>query len=134
MTKENLIKTPAKRVRRGPVEGKNKLRVKGKDPNFEYRIVNDIDDRVNDFLERGWILDTQEDIRVGDSRIDDNSRLGKVRQISVGGGVKAVLMKIEKEFYDEDQEAKQKHVDRSEQAMRPNPNDGTYGKIDITRK
>lgn len=133
MTKENLVKTPATRVRRNPVEGKNKLKVKGEDPNYVYRIVNVTDDRVNDFLDAGWELDTDERIRVGDSRIDDNSALGKVRLISVGQGQKAVLMKIKKEWYLEDQEEKQKYVDKLEAAQRPDP-DGQYGKIEITRK
>jgi hypothetical protein len=134
MTKESLVKAPATRVRRNPVEGRNKLRVKGEKPGFVYRIVNDRDDNIHDFLERGWEIDTDEDIRVGDSRVDQDSRLGKVRMISVGGGMKAVLMRIRQDWYDEDQAAKQEYVDKSEQAMRPNPNEGTYGKVDITRK
>lgn len=134
MTKETLVKAPATRVRRNPVEGKNKLRVKGKKPEYEYRIVNDEDDRVHDFLERGWELDTDEEIRIGDSRIDEVSRLGKVRRFSVGGGQFGVLMRIRKDWKAEDDAAKQEYVDKTEQAMRPNPNEGTYGKIDITRK
>jgi hypothetical protein len=134
MTKENLVKAPAQRVRRTALEGRNRLKVKGKKPDYEYRIVNDVDDRIQDFIERGWEIDLDDDIRVGDSRIDDTSKLGKVRTISVGQGTKAVLMRIRKDWYDEDQAAKQEYVAKTEQAMRPNPNDGTYGKIDITRK
>jgi hypothetical protein len=134
MTKEALVKAPATRVRRNPVEGKNKLRVKGKKPEYAYRVVNDVDDRIHDYLERGWELDTDEDIRIGDSRVDQDSRLGKVRMFSVGGGQKAVLMRIRKDWYEEDQAAMQEYVAKTEQAMRPDPNEGTYGKIDITRK
>jgi hypothetical protein len=134
MAKENLVKAPATRVRRSPVEGRNKLRVKGEKPGYVYRIVNDIDDRIHDFLERGWELDTDEDIRIGDSRVDQDSRLGQVRLVSVGGGQKAVLMRIRKDWYEEDQAAKQEYVKKTEEAMRPNPNEGTYGKIDISRK
>lgn len=134
MTKESLVKAPATRVRRNPVEGRNKLRVRGKKPDYAYRIVNDEGDNVHDFLERGWELDTDEDIRIGDSRVEKDSRLGAVRQISVGGGKKAVLMRIRADWYQEDQEAKLEHLRKLEQAMRPNPNEGTYGQIDITRK
>lgn len=134
MTKESLVKAPTRRVSRSPVEGRNRLTVKGKDPNYEYRIVNETEDRINDFLERGWEFDTNEDVRVGDSRIDDTSSLGRVRQISVGGGIKAVLMRIKKDWFDEDQKAKQEYVKKTEEAMRSNPNDGTYGKVDLTRK
>lgn len=134
MTKESLVKAPERRVRRSPLDKANKLTVKGKDPNFVYRIVNDIDDRVNDFLDAGWELDTSDEIRVGASKVDNSSKLGKVREIPVGGSTKAVLMKIKKEYFEEDQKAKQDYVRSTELAMRPNPNDGTYGKIDITRK
>lgn len=132
---EKLVKTPEKRVRRSPVDhGRNRLTVKGKDPNYVYRVVNDVDDRVNELIEIGYEIDTSEDIRVGDGRINDNSRLGKVRQISVGGGIKGILMRIPKEWYDEDQEAKQEYVKKTEQAMRPNPKEGEYGKVDLTKK
>ncbi len=131
--KENLVKTPVQRVRRSPVEGRNRLKVRGTDPNYVYRVVNDLDDRVHELLDRGYEFDTSEDIRVGDSFIDENSRLGKVRMISVGGGIKAVLMRIRKDWYEEDQLSKQEVVNKTEAAMRPN-SDGQYGKIEVSRK
>jgi len=134
MATEKLVRTPERRVKRNPVEGRNRLAVKGKDPNYEYRIVNNTDDRVNDMLDQDWEIDLTEDIRVGDGRIDDIGKLGKARLLSVGGGIKAVVMRKRKEWFDEDQVAKQDYVNRTEAAMRPNPNDGTYGKIDVTRK
>lgn len=135
MTKENLVKAPAQRVRRSQLDtGRNKLRVRGKKPEFEYRIVNNIDDRVHDFIDRGWEIDDDEDIRVGDRRVDTSSSLGTVKQLNVGNGEKAVLMRIPKDWYEEDQIAKAEYIKKSEDAMRPNPNDGTYGKVDITRK
>ena len=134
MATEKLVKAPERRVKRNPVEGRNRLAVKGKDPNYDYRIVNDTDDRVNDMLDQDWEIDLSEDIRVGDGRIDDIGRLGKARILSVGGGIKAIVMRKRKDWYEEDQAAKQEYVNRTEAAMRPNPNDGTYGKIDVTRK
>lgn len=134
-TTEKLVKAPSGRVRRSPVQGRNKLTVKGKDPDYVYRIVNDIDDRVHDMLERGYEIDASEEIRVGDSRVDQTAKLGTVRQIPVGQGVKAILMRIKRDWYNEDQAIKQDLVKKSEDAMRKsNPNDGTYGKIDITTK
>lgn len=131
---EKLVKTPERRVRRSPVTGKNILTVKGKDPNFVYRIVNNVDDRVYDMQERGYEIDTSEDIRVGDSRIETTSKLGTVREVPVGQGTKAVVMRQRKDWYDEDQALKQAEVKKSENAMRQsNPNEGTYGKIDIVR-
>ena len=45
MTKETIAKAPASRTRRAPTAGRNVLTVRAddKDPNFEYRIVNDTD-------------------------------------------------------------------------------------------
>lgn len=131
---EKLTKAPERRIKRVPVTGRNRLTVKGKDPEFVYRVVNDTDDRINELMDAGYVPDTDERVRVGDSRIDDNSALGKVREISVGGGIKAILMKQKREWYEEDQEAKQDYVKKTEEAMRPNPNDGTYGKVDLSRK
>jgi hypothetical protein len=134
MTTEKLVKAPERRAKRNPVEGRNRLAVKGKDPNYEYRIVNDTDDRVRELQDLDWEIDLDEELRVGDSRIDDVGRLGKVRQLSVGGGIKAIVMRKRKDWFDEDLAEKQKYVDKIEAAMRPNPNDGTYGKVDVTRK
>jgi hypothetical protein len=132
---EKLGKAPATRVRRSPVEGRNKLAVKGKDPNYEYRVVNDTDDRVNDLLDRGYVFETSEEVRVGDSRlIDGSTGQGKIRTLNVGGGIKALLMKIRKDWFAEDQEAKQELVKKTEAAMRSNPSEGTYGKVDLTKK
>jgi hypothetical protein len=134
MTTEKLVKAPVNRVRRSPVEGRNKLKVYGKDPNFAYRIANDTDDRILTLLEEGWEIDPSEAIRVGDSKLVDDSRgIGKTRQVSVGQGIKAVLLRKRKDWFDEDQAAKQEYVNKLEQAMRPNP-DGQYGKVEITRK
>jgi hypothetical protein len=134
-TKENLVKAPAQRVRRSPVEGRHrlKLRGKGEDPNYHYRLINDTDDRIGSFLDAGWEFVTDEEIRIGDSKVDETTPFGKARVVSVGGGLKAYLMKQKREWYEEDQAAKQALVDKHEQAMRPNP-DGQYGKIEVTRK
>jgi len=134
MTTEKLVKAPERRVRRTPVGVRNRLAVKGKDPNYEYRIVNDTDDRVSDLLDQDWEIDLSEEIRVGDGRIDDIGKLGKARVLSVGGGVKAVVMRKRKDWYDDDQAVKQEYVKKTEKAMRPEPSEGTYGLIDVTRK
>ncbi len=130
---EKLTKSPERRVRRNPLDGRNRLKVKGKDPNYEYRIVNVTEDRVDDMLERGWEFESSESVSVGGSRIDNISRLGKVHEISVGQGTKAVLMKIRKDWYTEDQAAKQEYVNQTEKAMRPDPNEGGYGKVELKR-
>jgi hypothetical protein len=132
-TKENLTKAPEGRVRRSPLDRKNVLNVKGTRPDYAYRIVNDTGDRINDLIEQGWEIDLSEDIRVGDSRIEQSSKLGKVRMVPVGQGVNAVVMRKRKDWYDEDEQIKQDYVKSTEAAMRPD-SDGGYGKVEITRK
>jgi hypothetical protein len=134
MTTEKLGKAPERRVRRTPVTGRNRLSVRGKDPDFVYRIVNDTEDRVQTLQEAGYVFEESNEVVLGGERVDDTSSLGRVKHVSVGGGVKAVLMKQRKDWYEEDQAAKQEYVKKTEDAMRPDPNDGGYGKVGITRR
>lgn len=118
---------------RAPVSGRrNKLTIAGKEPGFEYRIVNDDDDRVMDLQERGYEIVTHE-AKVGDKRVGIPKKEGTPVQISVGGGKKAYLMRQKKEWYDEDQAAKQVEVDELENALKGNSS-SDYGKLEINKK
>lgn len=111
-TKETLASEG--RVRRNAIGTRNRLSVKDQDPNFIYRIVNVSDDRVEQFMEQGYeIVNT----KVGDKRIDSGTPIGSTAQISVGNGTKAVVMRQRKDFYQEDQDAKQKAIDELEATM-----------------
>jgi hypothetical protein len=55
-------------------------------------------------------------------------KVGKKVSKPVGNGVNGYLMRIPKDWYDEDQKAKMKKVDESERAMKPNTATGQYGK------
>lgn len=124
MAKELLsTKSPSGRVRRTPLTVRNRLTVKDRDPNYQYRIVNVKDDRVEQFKEQGYEI--VEDAQVGDKRLDAPSSLGSSSEISVGQGMKAVLMRIPKEWYQDDQNAKQAQIDELEATMK---SDATKGK------
>ena len=69
-------KAPSGRVSRTPVGTRNILTVKGKDPNYVYRHVNDIDDRISMFQEAGYELVQDESVVVGDKRVNAASSLG----------------------------------------------------------
>jgi hypothetical protein len=118
--------------KRVPIGYRNLLTVEGKEEDFEYRWVNDEDGRPERFEEVGYERVTH-DVRVGDSVAGRASQLGSVVSRPVGGGKQAVLMRIPKEWYDEDQKAKQKRVEQSENAMKRNipknqpTADGDYG-------
>ena len=131
--KEAIAKAPRGRTRRTPVGQRNVLTVTGKDPNYVYRIVNDSGDRIQEFLEAGYEMVEAGSVRVGDKRVNTASAEGSVSQISVGQGQKAFVMRIKKEWYEEDQEAKQVRVDQLEATIKDKALDGTYGKLEITR-
>lgn len=107
------------RPRRTSLSQRNRLAVKNKEPGYVYRIVNDVDDRIEDLEERGYEIVPQAKLgRVGDKRVDDPSAPGSSSLISVGQGTKAVVMRIKEEYYAEDQAFKQKQVDDTEQTMK----------------
>lgn len=134
MTQENkepIAKAPSGRVKRVPVGGRNILTVHGKDPNYVYRIVNDEDDRIARFKEGGYELVPDETVKVGDTRANAASSMSSMKQLSVGGGKKAYLMRIRKDWYEEDQKAKQDVVNAQEAAMKKKALSGTYGTLSI---
>lgn len=127
-----LSKAPSGRPQRTPVGQRNILTVKGKDPNYEYRIVNDVDDRIERFKEAGYELVPDDAVQVGDKRVNTASSQGSVKQISVGQGTKAYLMRIKKEWFEEDQTRKLGHVAEIERATKEKALDGTYGDLKIS--
>jgi len=131
--KEAIAKAPRGRTRRTPIGTRNVLTVAGKDPNYVYRIVNDSGDRVQEFVDLGYELVSSNSVRVGDKRVNKASAEGSVSQISVGQGQKAFVMRIRKDWYEEDQTAKQEYVDDLEKTTQAKALDGTYGKLEITR-
>lgn len=126
-------KSPSGRVRRTPVGTRNVLTVSGKDPNYVYRIVNDTGDRVEQFKAAGYETVSATEVQIGDRRVNAATPEGSIAQCSVGGGMKGVVMRIPKEWYDEDQAAKQNDVAKSEETTRSDALKGTYGKFDIER-
>ncbi len=121
------------RVKRASVNGKrNVLTVSGKDPNFEYRIVNDTGDRVASMQERGYEIVTDKGVTVGDRRIANPTQEGSPVQASVGGGTKAYVMRIRKDWYEEDQAAKAAQTAEVEAAMKRDAKEGMYGKLEIS--
>ncbi len=109
--------TPAQvsRPRRTPIGRRNRLSVENRDPAYHYRIVNDVDGRVQDLLDQDYEIVL--DAKVGDKRVDEISSLGSAKQISVGNGIKAVVMKKRKDWFKEDQDLKQKEIDDLEASM-----------------
>lgn len=132
-----MSRTPASasaRPKRTPISGRNVLTVKGKEPGYEYRIVNDTGDRIEMFKDAGWELVESKTVTVGDRRVDRTTSEGSYAQVSVGGGTKAFVMRIPKEYYDEDQKAKQAQVNALEESMKKQAlSSSDYGKLERDR-
>ena len=98
-------------------EQRNKLTVSNRDPNFVYRWVNDSDERIAKFKAAGYEAVTHE-TQVGDPAVESGqNKTGSVVTKHVGGKTTAVLMRIPKEWYEEDQRTKQEELNASEAAM-----------------
>lgn len=122
----------ARKTRRTPIHDgfRSRLRVDGKDPNYEYYIVTDKDDRVRRFEEYGWEVVRDKEITIGESRISKPTDNDTVRTVSLGGGETGVLMKIQKELWEEDQLAKNKRAEATvKQIMKDAKESSDYGKI-----
>ena len=74
MTRELTQKGTSVRTKRTPLNVRNRLSVRDKDPNYVYRIVNLTDahggDRLQDFIEQGYEIDPVNNGKVGDKRVD----------------------------------------------------------------
>lgn len=128
-----MAKPETTRTRRTPINGtRNRLTVRGQEDGFVYRIVNDIDDRVQSLQEIGYEIVTDSKVTVGDKRIANPTQEGSPIKVSVGQGVQAYVMRQKKEFFDEDQRAKNAQHDELEAQMKRDANkDGFYGKLKI---
>lgn len=131
---EKIVKSPSGRVKRPTQLAQGPLSVRGKEPGFVYRIVNDRDDRVLEFQEAGYELVQDTDVKIGDKRVDKASTLGSVKQFPVGGGVRGVLMRQREDWYNEDQKEKEKLIYTQEASIKQQAVlDGLKGDIKVTR-
>ena len=120
------------RPKRIPVSGaaRNVLTVDNQDENFVYRWVNDKDQRIRKFQQAGYEF-VNDDVVVGDGpRAGEASTLGDNVSKEVGLGTMSYLMKIPREFYEEDQKAKHDGVADTEDSiyrdMKRNGFDGEF--------
>lgn len=126
-----------KRVRRTPINGtRNKIpTVKNPDPNFHYRYVydNSTDNRVEQMKEFGYeVVDNNSVQLQTDKRVATPNAPGSVVTVPSGAN-KLVLMRIPKEYKEDDRKEKWAKVDESEAAMVA-PKEGLSGTISIARK
>lgn len=130
--------------KRTPVSGARDILtiLQGKDPNFVYRFVKDVAEngaRIIRFLEGGYTLVRydEEDIVVGDNHVYKSPDNGSIIVVKEGAGYN-YLMKIKREWYEEDQRAKEEDIKKYEGHMKRRreveTDDGMYGKPEIGQK
>lgn len=128
-----VVKTTKERVQRTPLANRSVLGIKGKEPGYVYRIVNDTGDRVASFQEQGYEIVTDSSITIGDRRVGKASADGSPVQVAVGNGIDGYLMRIKEEYYKEDQAYKEQKLSELEQSMRKEAKDiSDYGNLKIT--
>ena len=131
-----MAKPETIRTRRTPINGtRNRLNVRGQEEGYVYRIVNDVDDRIQSLQEMGYEIVTDKGVSVGDKRIANPTQEGSPIKVSVGQGIQAYVMRQKKEFFDEDQASKNARNDELEAQMKRDAKDsGFYGKLQIGDK
>jgi hypothetical protein len=124
---------------------RNILTVDGKSPDYEYRWILDTYGRTDDeqgkyypgqrilkFQQLGWDFVKHGEVTVGEAQVYKTENIGSLVRVPAGRGEYQYLMKIKKEWYDEDQKIKQKEVDELEGAIgNPQSADGQYGNVSI---
>lgn len=104
-----------------------------KDPNYVYRFVNDTGSRIANFQAAGYEIVKDDELTVGDSRVFDPSDLGSGKKVTSNDGTVSYLMRIKKEYYDEDQAVKQNYNNETERAMKQQATQSAdYGTIKVT--
>ena len=87
-----------------------------------------------EFQEAGYEVVQSESVEVGDKRAASGTSIGSAKTLSVGQGTKAYVMRIKKEWYEEDQRAKQGQIAATESAIKdPTLNGGDYGSTKLSR-
>lgn len=128
----------ANRPKRTPLGMRNVLAADQRD-GFVRRWVNDVDGRIERAKEAGY-APVLKPADAADPRAGASSQVGSAVDKNVGGGVRAVLMEIPREFYEEDKAAKQAIVDRSEAGLarqsgiKGQQYGGVYGKVNLSRR
>lgn len=112
--------------KRTPLGARNRLTFDNLDPEYKYRVINDVDARLMDAEAAGYEF-VESNEQLGDERVAEASSMGSRVSKPVGGGTTGYLMRIPMEYYEEDQAAKAARVDATETTMNPDASKGQYG-------
>jgi hypothetical protein len=122
------------------------MTVYNKDPDYVYRWVNakhEDGSRIMKFKRGGYEFARSEtdagEYVIGQESVYHSDQHGSIVRIPVGNDTHAYLMRIKKEWYDEDQEAKERELrELEEQIHRTGTSSGEdfgqYGEVKLSRK
>lgn len=123
-----------KRAERKPLFAQGPQAVSGDlDKNFQYRFVNDVGSRISKFEDAGYEFVEDPSLIVGDSRVSNSSDVGSAKTVTSNDGTRSYLMRIKKEWYDEDQAKKSERINEQEAAMKDPISQGFTGSIKTSR-
>lgn len=123
-----MTETKAKRPDRSkpvrqPLGQRNRLTFRGEmEEGYNYRVINDVDDRLTLALEGGYEF-VESNEKLGDDKAAEASKVGSRVSKPVGNGINGYLMRIKNEFYEEDQAAKEADLVETEKGMEPGRTD-----------
>lgn len=124
-------KEKSTRPTRTPINGtRSVLKIKGQEAGYQYRIVNDEGDRVAQLEAAGYEIVSDPNVQVGDRRVAKATQEGSPVKVSVGGGMQGYVMRIRKDWYDEDQANKLKQAAELESQLKRDAKAGAdYGDV-----
>lgn len=141
--KKPADRLPSGQERRPVKEFRDKLTLTGQDPRFVYRFVKDsteMGNRILRFLQAGYVfVKSDEEIEVGENYVHKSDNVGSIIRVPAGETTPdrlnwLYLMKVKKEWYDEDQRAKAEEIDAVENTITQPRNDlGQYGEVKLSR-
>jgi hypothetical protein len=113
------------------------LHVEGKMPGFHYRWIKDTDETGSEvlrYLSAGYeFVSRKEGVIVGDNSVYTSKAVGSMIRVPAGStGEYLYLVKIPQEWYDEDQAAKARNIDKTEETIQNPEVEGKYGSIKIS--
>ena len=124
---------------RVPVAGfRDVLTVEGKDPEYHYRFVLDQDEkgqRIFQHQRAGYTFCTpDEGLTIGQSAVYKSDGVGSIIRVPNEDGRWLYLMKMPKDWHEEDVAKASEQVDATEESLQHSTVEGSYGhKLDISR-
>lgn len=138
MIKTNRPSTDRKKQtrKRPPINGRGDVLTlshedKADAEDYVYRTFNDKGTRIAQHQQYGWEVCTKDQVTIGTR---NTVKAGDIASVTVDttDGTQGIVMRIRKDWYEEDQKAKQDAIAKTEEQITgESEKDGNYGKVSI---